>query len=107
MLNFLIAFFLKILKMNKIEQEIFLENNPWESYHYCLDNQDTADIKAHEQIVIKTPSVCYLFASHIKKADRQLLSEVVLTCGSLALIRRFYIDVDFDKSKYEALMLFI
>jgi hypothetical protein len=93
--------------MNKIEKQILLENDPWESYYYCLANQEIADIKAHERIIIKSFRVCYFFAIYINKADKQLLSEIVLQSGNLEYIKKFYNDVSFDKTRYEALMLFI
>jgi hypothetical protein len=94
--------------MNKIEQKILELNDPEESYFYCLAN-DSCNLKAHEKIIIesKDPEECYFFAKDIYGANKQLLSEIVLASGNLHLIKLFYNNINFDKSRYEKLMLFI
>jgi hypothetical protein len=91
------------------EQEILDLKNPWESYYYCCDNEKTANINAHEKIIINSKSLqyCYWFARDIEKSNKQLLFKVVLKSGDLDYIKRFYNYINFDKSEFETLMLFI
>jgi|688.fasta_scaffold1047452_2 hypothetical protein len=119
------------------EQEILELNDPKKSYWYCHSNKNTANIKAHEQIILNSKNTryvcwfaesipgadinllqsviinsrnvyyCFRFALHVKDSNKQLLSEIVLALGDLEYIRNFYNNIDFDKSKYETLMLFL
>jgi hypothetical protein len=93
----------------KTEEEVLALNNPVYSYNYCIRNKNTANVKAHEKIIIdsKYLNYCIGFARNISNANKQLLSEVVLASGDLYYINLFYNYVDFDKTKYETLMLFI
>jgi hypothetical protein len=95
--------------MNKEEQKILELNDPNKSFWYCFNNQHIANIKAHQQVIINSNSrvECHWFAKHIKNSDKQLLSDIVLASGDLYYIKLFYHEIDFDKSKYERLMLFI
>jgi hypothetical protein len=123
--------------MNISEQEILALNDPDKSYLYCYFNKGTANIKAHQQIIIDSKNLhycflfainfpntnlklfeqiiinskhiyyCYFFAKLVKESNKQLLSEIVLASGNLDYIKKFYNEVDFDKTKYETLMLFI
>jgi hypothetical protein len=95
--------------MNKEEQEILELNDPNKSFWYCVNNQNIANIKAHQQVIINSKNrvECFYFAKHIRNSNKQLLSEIVLVSGDLFWIKKFYNEVDFDKSKYERLMLFI
>jgi hypothetical protein len=95
--------------MNKEEQEILNLNDPCQSYWCCYFNQNTANIKAHEEIVFnsKDPEWCYFFARNIENSNKELLFEVVLQSGDLKCIMAFYKLIDFDKTKYETLMLFL
>jgi hypothetical protein len=120
-----------------IEQRILSLNDAYHSYNYCINNKEIANIKAHEQIIINSNNLkfCYLFAKDIPEANinaleqviinsknlrfcfwfardisgsnKQLLFEAVLASGNLHYIMRFYNEIDFDKYKYESLMLFI
>jgi|688.fasta_scaffold2425787_2 hypothetical protein len=97
----------------KTEQEILDLKNSYYSYKYCLRNQDAANIKAHQDIIIQNSIECgfhyylFVFARDIMSSDKQLLSEIVLASGRLNFIKSFYKYIKFDKSKYETLMLFI
>jgi len=121
----------------KTEQEILALSNPYESYSYCLNNKETANIKAHEKMIIdskvlyyyllfamnipgadiktfekliiesKNPEICYKFAKNIKNSNKQLLSEIVLASSSFYFIELFYKNIDFDKEKYKTLMMFL
>ncbi len=89
------------------EQDILNKKEPYESYSYCYFNQDTKNIKLHEEIVSKDPQSCYYFAKDIKCSNKEYLFKEVLKSGNLHFIKLFYNEVDFDKSKFETLMLFI
>jgi hypothetical protein len=93
----------------KTEQEILVKNDHWKSYWHCYFNKEIANIKKHEEIIINSKNIlcCYDFAKDIPGANKQLLSEIVLQSGDLHYIGLFYDDIDFDKTKYERLMLFI
>jgi|688.fasta_scaffold1107748_2 hypothetical protein len=118
------------------EEETLALNSPYQSYWYCYSNKD-ANIKAHEKIIIdskdpeycygfaryiseenlkeiqnvivnsKNAQYCYFFALDIEDSDKQLLSEVVLKSRDVYWIQEFYKHINFDKTKYETLMLFI
>jgi hypothetical protein len=120
----------------KTEQEILALNDPRESYIYCLYNTCTANIKAHEQIVLsskdagyciafaanipnanikehekiiinsKDPRYCYHFAK-LNKSNKHKLFKIVLESKNLEYIKWFYDNINFKKSKYKTLMLFI
>jgi hypothetical protein len=119
------------------EKEILNMNSAKESFWYCYTNSQTANIKAHEKIIIDSkdaefccafaryisceklkelqqivldsmnPYYCYLLALDLKGSDNQLLFEAVLKSKDMYWIQEFYQNIDFDKSKYENLMLFI
>jgi hypothetical protein len=93
----------------KTGQEILASKDAWASYWYCHFNKETANIKKHEEIIINSKNIlcCYDFAKDIPGANKQLLSEIVLQSGDLHYIGLFYDNIDFDKTKYEALMVFI
>jgi hypothetical protein len=93
----------------KTEEEILALNDPGESFFYCKHNQQTANIKAHQEIVIKSLDFhcCYKFATDIVYSDKQLLSEVILLSCDEFFIKNFYENVNFDKTRYETLLLFI
>jgi hypothetical protein len=93
----------------KTEEEVLSLNDPYLSYFYCINNLDTANIKAHERIIIdsKHPYYCYWFALDIEHSNKQLLFEIILASGNLYFINFFYENVDFDKTKYENLMMFV
>jgi hypothetical protein len=78
------------------------------SFYFCKYNKD-ANVEAHQQIIIdlKDLDFYYIFAKNIKGSNKQLLSEIVLASGNLPWIKEYYKHIDFDKTKYEALMLFI
>jgi hypothetical protein len=121
------------------EQEILKLDSPRKSYWYCYYNKRTANIKAHEQIILYSKNIdityclvfamhisgvdiqafeeviinsgdieaCLIFAKDIKGSNKQRLSEAVLASGNLDYIKAFYNNIDFDKTKYERLLLFI
>jgi hypothetical protein len=119
------------------EQEILELNSPTESYRYVYENPDKANIEKHEEVIINSKNIfycyyfakyvpnanikkiekviidskdvdfCYWFARDIPGSDKQSLSEVVLTSGNFFYIKSFYEHVEFDKSRYETLLLFI
>lgn len=91
------------------EEDVLKLNDPGECYFYCKHNQLTANITAHQKIIINSKNFfcCYLFARDIKRADRQLLSEVILSSYDSILIKRYYKNIKFDKTRYEELILFI
>ncbi len=122
--------------MNIREKEILALNEPEKSFWYCICNRN-ADIKAHEKVILDSKNItycyefavhfpitnlklleqiiidsvdinyCYYFAKTIKELNKQLLFEAVLSSGNLPWIKSFYKNIDFDKTKYETLMLFI
>lgn len=92
----------------KKNEALVLENKS--SYHsfWFAKKIKGANIKAHERVIInnKKPAYCLMFADYIKDADKQTLSEVVLKSLDEYYIRRFYQEIDFDKSKYDLMLLF-
>jgi hypothetical protein len=93
------------------EEEILKLKNSYSSYCYCIDNEETANIKAHEQIIIDSKNsdcdYCYYFARDIKNSNKELLFKALLQSGNFYYIKQFYKYINFDKTKYETLMLFI
>lgn len=94
--------------MNKEEQAILAKNDPWESYKYCMKNED-ANISLHENIIIKSDNVGYnyYFAKYIKKSNKERLFKRLLELNDFFFINFFLKNIDFDKDKYEDLLLFI
>jgi hypothetical protein len=123
--------------MKTEEEQVLALNDPQQSYLYCWRNKSTANIELHEQIIINSrnikycrwfvedvsdknmdvveqivissrdPHECHLFAVKVKNSNKQLLSDIVLSSGNLKYIKEFYKSVDFDKTRYETLLLFI
>jgi hypothetical protein len=93
----------------KTEEEVLNLNDPWQSFWYCFDNQKTANIKAHEKVIIDSKNIhyAYTFAADIENSNKELLFELVLESKDVDYIKAFYNYIDFDKTKYETLMLFI
>jgi hypothetical protein len=121
----------------KNEKEILALNDPWQSYCYCFNNKETANIKAHEKVILnsKDPHYCYLFARDIYNANikghekiildsrntyycylfardifnsnKDSLFKTILESKDLDYIKHFYDNIDFDKAKYNNLLLFI
>jgi hypothetical protein len=50
---------------------------------------------------------CYYFALNNLSSNKDLLFKKILESKNIDIIKRFYNEVDFDKTKYERLMLFI
>jgi hypothetical protein len=50
---------------------------------------------------------CYYFALNNLLSNKDLLFKKILESKNIDIIKRFYNEVDFDKTKYETLMLFI
>lgn len=94
--------------MNKEEQYILNENDPWESYKYCMKNED-ANISLHEDVIIKSDNVGYnyYFAKYIKKSNKERLFKRLLELNDFFFINLFLEDVDFDKKQFEGLLLFL
>jgi hypothetical protein len=92
-----------------LEESLLRLKDPKGCFYYCLAHADTANIEAHQKVILDSKNLYILiwFAKDIKNSNKQLLSEVVLASGDLFWIKRFYDEVDFDKSKYETLMLFL
>jgi len=92
----------------KENEAIVLANKDNYYSFYFARKVKGANIKAHEKIIIKngSPGYCLFFADNIKGADKQALSEVVLKSLDKYYIRRFYQSIDFDKSKYDLMLLF-
>jgi hypothetical protein len=121
----------------KTEQEILNLNSPAESYKYIYENPDKANIEKHEEVIINSKNIfyCYYFAKYVPNANikkiekviidskdmdfsywfardiensnKQELFKVTLESGNIDYIKRFYQNINFDKTKYETLMLFI
>jgi hypothetical protein len=91
------------------EQEILNLNDPHQSFWYCYYINKDANINAHQDIIINSNSIhyCYLFAKDIKSSNKELLFEKLLKYKDLDYIKAFYDNVNFNKSKYETLLLFI
>jgi len=66
------------------------------------------NIKENELIILgsKCPIYCYGFALHVTGANKQALSEVVLKSLNYHYINLFYNNIDFDKSRYDLMLLF-
>jgi len=93
------------------EALVLLLNDLSECYFFCLTRQKF-NLKAHQKRMIKfcnyeNSIYCYLFAQNIKGADVQLLSEAVLCSGNITYIKFFYDNLEFDKTRYKDLMLFL
>jgi hypothetical protein len=95
--------------MTLTEEEVLKLNSVWESYSYCTQNQHTANVEAHEKIIIdsKRYTYYYWFARDIINSNKELLFKELLSSSDLLLIKTFYNTLCFDKSKYETLMLFL
>jgi uncharacterized protein YerC len=68
-----------------------------------------ANVEALQQVIIDSKNIkeCYFFARDVKTSNKQLLSEIVLASGDLYYINLFYNNINFDKTKYNNLILFI
>jgi hypothetical protein len=90
------------------EQEILQLNDAYHSFWYCYRNKN-ANIKLHEKIIIdsKNPYYCYMFARYIKNSNKELISKAILLSQDLYYIKAFYDNINFNKSKYQTLMLFL
>ena len=95
--------------MTLTEEDVLKSNSVWNSYSFCIQNQNTANVEAHEKIIIdsKRYGYYYWFARDIKNSNKELLFKELLSSADSYLIKRFYNTISFNKSKYEALMLFI
>lgn len=105
----------------KALEDVIIQNNINSNYNFdetnhsfnfavCIPN---ANIKAHEEIMIKSnnPRACFSFAKSMQRRniniDVQALSRVVLNSLDEYFIKRFYNEINFDKSEYNKYIIFM
>lgn len=94
--------------VKKFEEKLLSNNNISRSdkiyYSTELSSKvEIADIKAHQNYIIDNGSVIHIynFAWHVKRSDKQLLSQIALESLDEYWINKFYDHIEFDKKNYD------
>lgn len=94
------------------EEIIIASKNSYCCYYFAINSDDyngfdDLNINALQQVLIENKSYKHIIAfARDNKANKQLLSEVILQSLDQYWIEEFYNNIDFDKSRYELMMLF-
>lgn len=101
------AIYVKDCNIDLLEQKVL----DYKSSSYCYEfakNVPRANALKHQEIITLSNDhrLMYLFARDVKKSDKQALSEVILKSLNYHYINLFYKEINFDKSKYDLMLMF-
>lgn len=97
-----------------LHEDIIIKSNiAYYIYRFAFDikgfDVEWIDISKLEDAIIKTSNSHYIycFGKYIDSADKDKLFRKILELNDLTYIDRFLKDVDFNKERYEGLLLFL